>query len=63
VTGRLSDDEVETRACEIYDAWNWANGIPWDTRNETMKNRYREIARDQLIEEAALGSPANRRRP
>jgi hypothetical protein len=63
MTGLVSDDEVETRAMEIYDGWNWSTGIPWDVRNETMKNRYRLIARDQLIEEAALGSPGGRRKP
>lgn len=50
----IDHTEIETRAIQIYEGWNWATGIPWGRRNETLKNRYREIARDQLVEALAL---------
>jgi hypothetical protein len=50
----ISPEEIETRAMEIYDGWNWSTGIPWVRRNEPLKQRYREIARDQLIEAMAV---------
>lgn len=50
----ISQEEIETRAMEIYDAYNWATGIPWVKRNAAIKARYLEIARDQLVEAKAV---------
>ncbi len=50
----ISQEEIETRAQEIYDNYNWATGIPWVRRNAAIKARYLEIARDQLVEAMAV---------
>lgn len=51
----MKDHEVvETKAMELYDSWNWATGIPWVRRPEHLKDDYRRIARDQLINSGCI---------